>query len=447
MKMKSARNLSAAALLLMTLGANAQQSYVPSKENLESRKEFSESRLGIFIHWGIYSMLGDGEWVQNRQDINYDEYSRLAAGFYPSRFDAKEWVRIFKDAGAGYITFTSRHHDGFSMFHTAQSEFNIVDGTPFGRDVVDELACACKDAGIRLHLYYSHLDWHRTDYWPRGIRPDSKSFGRPDGDADSWRRYEEFMNAQLTELLTNYGPIGCIWFDGCWDKTTGPNGEKFAERTADEWNIYEQYALIHKLQPTCLVGNNHHYTPFPGEDIQIFERDIPGCNEFGWSVGQEVATAFPLETCTTMNATWGFNINDNNFKSVDDIVRLLVRTAGKNANLLINVGPRPDGTIPDRSVEILAGLGEWMRTYGEESIKGTVGGFAPEEAWGVMTRKGNVIYVHVIGEGSTVTLPYRKVKSITTFGGTKLPYKKTKAGVSFEAAKGDGPDTIYKVML
>ena len=436
-------------LALAALVAAAQPGYEPTAENIASREEFAGMRLGIFIHWGIYSMMGDGEWVQQKQNIDYQEYAKLAGGFCPSNFNADEWVSLFKEAGAEYITFTSRHHDGFSMFHTAQSDYNIVDATPFGRDVVKELADACHAQDMRLHFYYSHLDWHRTDYWPRGLRPDSRSYNRPDGDASSWRHYEEFMNAQLTELLTNYGKIGCIWFDGSWDKTTGPKWEKLEERTPDEWNIYEQYELIHSLQPWCLVGHNHHYTPFPGEDIQIFERDVPGGNESGWDTGQKIATAYPLETCTTMNETWGYNINDNKFKSCADIVRLLVRTAGKNANLLMNVGPRPDGTIPDRSVAVLKELGEWMRTYGEESVKGTEGGFYEEQPWGVLTRKDGVIYVHVIGEGATVTLPYTNVKDVTTFDGTKVPFKKVrKVGVTLDLVHAEGDiDTIYKVIL
>ena len=435
-------------LCLAAVAVSAQPGYVPSAENLASREEFSKMRLGIFIHWGVYSMLGDGEWVQQIQNIDYQEYARLAGGFCPSKFDAREWVRIFKDAGAQYITFTSRHHDGFSMFHTAQSDFNIVDATPFGRDVVKELADACTAEGMRLHLYYSHLDWHRTDYWPLGTGPTTRSFNRPAGDSTSWRHYEEFMNAQLEELLTSYGPLGCIWFDGTWDKTTGPNWEKFCERTPEIWNIYEQYALIHSLQPGCLVGHNHHFTPFEGEDIQIFERDVPGSNEAGYSGGQEVATAYPLETCTTMNATWGYNINDNDFKTCDEIVRLLVRTAAKNANLLLNVGPRPDGTIPERSVTVLRELGEWMRTYGEESVRGTEGGFAPEEEWGVLTRKGNVIYVHVTGESADISLPYPKAKKVTAFDGSRVSFKKSRTGISFRAERNSAePDTIYKVIL
>ena len=202
------------AIILTSIFMLHAQGYVPSEENLRNRKEFSEARFGIFIHWGIYSMLGDGEWAMHNLPMTFEEYSHLAAGFYPSRFDAKEWVKLFKEAGAKYMTITSRHHDGFSMFATKASPYNIVDATPFKRDVLKELSEACAEEGLKLNFYYSHLDWSRNDYYPRGNT--GRAAGRPEeGD---WNSYLNFMNAQLTELLTNYGPIGCIWFDGVWDK-------------------------------------------------------------------------------------------------------------------------------------------------------------------------------------------------------------------------------------
>ena len=270
----------AAVLLGGVLRLGAQPGYVPSKENLAARETFEEERFGVFIHWGIYSMMADGEWVMNNKSLNYLEYQRMAAGFDPSKFDADAWVRAIKDAGAKYITLTSRHHDGFSLWNTKASDFNVVKATPFKRDIIAELAKACKKHGIKLHFYYSHLDWGRTDFWPRGRT--GGGVGRPDGQDGDWEHYLQFMNDQLTELLTKYGPIGAIWFDGVWD---WPHAR---DEMPERWNLYEQYALIHRLQPACLVGNNHHLLPFPGEDIQIFERDIPGYNEYGLS-GQEVS--------------------------------------------------------------------------------------------------------------------------------------------------------------
>ncbi len=397
-------------VLLLTAGLaslNAQTWYVPAPENLAAREKFQDARFGIFIHWGIYSMKADGEWSMNIQKIPYDEYQRFAGGFYPSKFNAEEWVKIFKAAGAKYMTITSSHHDGFSMFKSNASSYNIVDATPFKRDVIGELAAACAKEDFTLNFYYSHLDWVRQDYWPRGMS--GKLLKRPDGDENSWGHYIDFICAQLTELLTQYGPIGAIWFDGLWDMDARPRDEQPAI-----WNLDEQYSLIHRLQPGCLVGNNHHIAPFAGEDIQIFERDLPGENEAGYSAGQEVSR-LPLETCQTMNRSWGYDIKDKDYKSADDLIRYLVRTAGKGANLLLNIGPRPDGTLPEEALERLAAIGAWMDVYGE-TIYGTEAGCTGAREWGVSTQKGDVLYLHVLNPADVLTLDLpRKIKSAEAF--------------------------------
>ena len=173
--------------------------YSPTEKNLERRKEFADSKFGIFIHWGIYSMMGDGEWVMTNQNIRHKNYSQLAAGFYPSKFDAKEWVNIIKSSGAKYLCFTSRHHDGFSMFHSDYTDYNIVDATPFKRDVLKELAYECNKQNIKLHLYYSHIDWGRDDF-PVGA---TGQYSGRDKSKENWDSYYSFMNNQLSELLTN----------------------------------------------------------------------------------------------------------------------------------------------------------------------------------------------------------------------------------------------------
>lgn len=352
-------------LLLSAWSGQAQTAdYQPAEENLKNREWFRDARFGMFIHWGIYSMLANGEWVLEQKGLKEKEYQKLASGFYPSRFDADEWVRVAKDAGMKYICITSRHHDGFSMFDTKQSDYNIVQATPFKRDVIAELAEACRKAGMKLFFYYSHLDWHRTDYVPLGTT------GRRTGRemTGKWEDYLRFMNAQLTELLTNYGPVGGIWFDGWWDKKEAP------------WQLKEQYALIHRLQPGCLIGNNHHQAVKEGEDFQMFEKDLPGQNVTGFS-GESVVGSLPLETCETMNNTWGYNIHDRHYKSVRSIIHLLVKAAGNNANLLLNVGPRPNGELPAEAVAHLKEVGDWMRVYGG-TLYGTRGGLVPPHDWG-----------------------------------------------------------------
>lgn len=368
-------------LAISTVTVTNAQEYVPSAENLKARKQFDNDRFGIFIHWGIYSMFAQGEWYLQNYPIDKREYAKAADAFYPHRFDAREWVSAIKASGAKYICFTSRHHDGFSMWDTDESPYNIVDATPFGRDVMKELADECERQGIRLHLYYSHIDWGRDDY-PMG-RTGTKIIGR-DRSKENWKQYYDFMNRQLTELLTRYGKIGAIWFDGHWDRDQ--------DSIPFNWQLDEQYAMIHRLQPACLIGNNHHVSPHPGEDIQIFERDIPGENKAGLS-GQDISR-LPLETCQTMNGMWGYKLIDQNYKSSETLIRYLVSTAGKGANLLLNIGPQPNGQLPAAAIERLKDMGQWLKTYGE-TIYETEAGDIPAQEWGVTTRKGNRLFIHI----------------------------------------------------
>ena len=426
------------ALLLAVLPARGQQGYIPSAENVESRKEFGQARFGIFIHWGIYSMLGDGEWVMHNKNINYKEYEKLAGGFYPHKFNAAEWVSAIKASGAKYICITSRHHDGFSIFKTKASPYNVVDATPFKRDILAEIAQECHKQGIRLHLYYSHIDWGREDYYPvgrtgHGTGRTGYFNGQKLPQLDSavfqtnwaYENYLKFMDTQLEELLTNYGKIGAIWFDGVWDRDKQENGLK-----AETWNLANQYSLIHRLQPGCLVGNNHHMDPFPGEDIQIFERDIPGQNLYGYSE-QAISTVLPLETCQTMNRSWGYRITDTTYKSVDFLIKYLVQTAAKGANLLLNIGPRPDGTLPDESLHRLKAIGEWMDVYGE-TIYGTKAGRVPQQPWGVSTRKGHRNFLHIFKDTAEIFVPLANadIKECKTYpAGTPLKYRKVDGGI------------------
>ena len=399
-----------------------------SDDTRRIREEFQDRKFGIFLHWGIYSMMGDGEWVMHNRHIDRDEYAKLAAGFYPSQFDAREWTKLFKEAGAKYVTFTSRHHDGFSMWPTKASPYNIVDATPYGKDVVKALAEACREQDLKLHFYYSHMDWQRTDY-PTGSCKNCPH----DPSTTNWESYYAFMNRQLTELLTNYGPIGAIWFDGMWDHK---------EKDFD-WRLEEQYALIKRLQPNCLIGNNHHGQPIGVEDFQLFEQDLPGQNTAGFSGGQEVAQ-IPLETCMTMNNTWGYSITDMNYKDGDELIRKLVTAAGLNANFLLNIGPRPDGKLPDQAVERLKQIGEFMKANGS-TIYGTRGGCVPPQAWGVTTQKGKDLFIHILYkvEDGQILLPLteQKLSKVSMFSdGTPLKFKRDKEGYRIFLTK--QPETI-----
>lgn len=281
------------------------------------------------------------------------------------------------------------------MFDTKESDFDIVDATPFKRDVLKELADECHKQGIKLHFYYSHLDWRRDDY-PEGGST-GRGTGRPKGHGD-WKSYYKFMNNQLTELLTNYGPVGAIWFDGVWDQP-----KDF------DWQLEEQYALIHKLQPACLVGNNHHRTPYAGEDFQMFERDLPGENKAGLS-GQSVSS-LPLETCETMNGMWGYKIEDQNYKSPKALIHYLVKAAGKERKPVNEYRSATQWRTSRHSCRPPEKVGEWMDQYGE-TIYGTRGGDVAPHPWGVSTRKGDRLFIHVLDlKDNTLYIPLKaKVK-------------------------------------
>ncbi|MFD0763700.1 alpha-L-fucosidase [Mucilaginibacter lutimaris] len=424
-------------LTLCLIGAvtiNVLAQYKPTADNLAQRQKFQDMKFGLFIHWGIYSILGDGEWVMHNKNIPYDSYKRLAAFFNPQEFNAKEWVAFAKQAGMKYITITSRHHDGFSMFGTKMSPYNIVDATPYHKDPLMELAKECEKEGIELHFYYSLLDWGRPDY----------AFGSPivngkpaKGD---WDSYINFMKAQLTELITKYPGVKGIWFDGDW------------ERTKVDWRYNEIYGLIHKLNPAILIGNNHHVAVKDGEDFQMFEKDLPGNNTTGFAPDQSIGT-LPLETCETINNSWGFNITDRSFKSSKQIIHYLVGDAGRNANFLLNIGPMPNGKIQPEFTDTLAIVGAWIKKNGE-SIYGTRGSYIPPQPWGVLTVKAKTVYAHITspqGEGY-IFIPKLKEKvskAVLLSNGSAVKYKQQPEGVFiYTTGLGmDGVDTIVKLTV
>jgi alpha-L-fucosidase len=330
------------------------------------------------------------------------------------------------------------------MWDTKYSSYNIMN-TPYKKDVVKMIADECHKQDIKLFLYYSLLDWGREDYPHETGRTGQKA--ERQGHVD-YAHYLQFMKNQLTELLTNYGEIAGIWFDGHWDQTK-PEGETDRSSRID-WHYDEIYALIHKLQPKCMIGNNHHMTPFPGEDFQMFERDLPGENKSGLSF-QKASDKLPLETCETMNGSWGFNIKDDKYKSVKQLIHYLVNAAGRNANFLLNVGPMPNGKVQSEFVDSLNAVGKWMQQYGE-SIYGTRGNVMPPKDWGVVTAKGKSTYVHILKDSGLSTLVIEgiqgKVKDCRLMGtDQKVKFKQAKTGLTLnlEGIKFDRIDTIIEV--
>ena len=406
--------------------SNAQQDYSPSKENLEARKWFEEAKFGLFIHWGVYSVLGDGEWVMNNQNISIKEYERLPGFFNPIEFDADKWVKMAKEAGMKYITITSRHHDGFSMFDSAASDYNIVDKTPYGKDVLKMLSDACRKEGIKLFFYYSQLDWYRDDYFPRG-RTGNGISGRGEGD---WNDYIKFMKAQLTELLTNYGEIGGIWFDGQWDQHEW-DGKRFGKLKAD-FKLTEVYELIHKLQPQALIGSNHHLSPNPGEDFQMFEKDLPGKGTKDFATSADDIGNLPLEVCETINGSWGFNLKDRKHKSEKELIQYLIKAAGYGSNLLLNVGPMPNGKIQDEHIESLKKIGKWVKQNGQTIYNTKRGPISPSDEI-ASTQNGNIVYIHLLDNNKSeyyIEGFKSKFKNISYLNSNKkVSYKKTKTGL------------------
>lgn len=346
-----------------------------------------EARFGLFIHWGLYAIPagewnGDtdhGEWIMHTAEIPVPEYEGLASQFNPVAFNADEWVRLAKSAGMRYVVVTTKHHDGFALFDSAASDYDIMN-TPFKRDVMGELAGACRRHGLDIGWYHSIMDWHHPDYLPR------RDWDTRPADEAAFERYTHFLHTQVTELLTNYGDIGVMWFDGEWEDTwTHVAGTRL-------------YDLCRALQPRVIVNNRVD----KGRDGVTHAGTHEGfLGDFGTPEQNVPPTGLPgidWETCMTMNRHWGYNAQDDQWKSTDDLIRTLVDVVSKGGNFLLNVGPRADGTFPPEAVERLRGIGEWMDLYGESIYWSTASPFE-NLPWGRCTvRKrslSNVLFFHV----------------------------------------------------
>jgi alpha-L-fucosidase len=355
---------------------------------------FRDAKFGMFIHWGLYSVAagewngkpvrGIGEWLLSNAQITPEDYAPLQQRFNPVKFDAKRWVAIAKNAGMKYIVITSKHHDGFGLWNSKLSEWD-VGGSPFApRDPLKELADACAEAGIRLCFYHSIMDWHHPDYLPR------REWDTRSSEGADYARYEAYMKAQLKELVSGrYGKIGILWFDGEWEGTwTHEKGKAL-------------YDYVRGLDPDIIV-NNRVDTGRSGMEGITREGDYRG--DYGTPEQQIPATGLgdgvDWETCMTMNNTWGYKKSDDNWKSAADLIRKLVDIASKGGNFLLNVGPTGEGEIPAASVERLEAIGKWMKVNAR-AVQGTQANPFPEPpSWGRITRAKNEdgsdrLYLHV----------------------------------------------------
>ena len=373
-----------------------------------------EARFGMFIHWGPVSLKGTEIGWSRGAPIPIEEYDNLYKQFNPVKFNADQWVKIAKDAGMKYMVFTTKHHDGFCMFNTKQTDYNIMH-SPFGRDVVKELSEACRKQGIAFGTYYSVCDWHHPDF-PFGSPGGSTKKPHPDLD-----RYEQYLRRQVEELVRNYGPLSTLWFDVAqgFDAKRGKGVVDF----------------VRVLQPDILVNNrcaNPGDYDTPEQTVGTFRFDRP------W------------ETCMTICNQWAWKPNDP-MKSLPQCIQTLVRCAGGDGNLLFNVGPMPTGEIEPRQVERLRQMGAWLAKYGE-SIYGTRGGPFKPNRQVASTRRENTVYVHVLKwDGQSITLPAlpKKIVAHSVLTGGTAAVKQDGSGITISVPAPDRQeiDTIVKLDL
>jgi alpha-L-fucosidase len=342
-----------------------------------------EARFGLFIHWGLYAIpagkwkgeTNHAEWILTTAQIPIDQYEKFALQFNPTAFNAAEWVRYAKEAGMKYIVITSKHHDGFCLFDSKHTDYDVIDATPFKRDILKELAEECQKQGLKMCFYHSIMDWHHPDYLPRRVW-ESRS-----ADGADFERYVDYMKKQVAELLTNYGDLGVLWFDGEW------------EHTWEEERGRDLYMYVRSFQPDIIINNRvgkgregmaGTYDPETSVgDFGTPEQEIPATGlDYDW------------ETCMTMNDHWGYNKNDYNWKSEKDLIRKLVDIASKGGNFLLNVGPTAEGRFPTPSIDRLQAMGKWLSINGE-GIYGTTASRFESLEWGRSTTKSKKLYFFV----------------------------------------------------
>ncbi len=379
----------------------------PEKETKEQRDArmdwFRNAKFGMFIHWGVYSVpAGEfqdkktfGEWYLEESKMPVSQYEKFRDQFNPVKFDAKQWVALAKEAGVKYLVITSKHHDGFAMFDTKLTDWGIM-STPWKHDPIKDLAAECKKAGITFCLYHSIMDWHHPDYTPRRAWNDVAK-GDPDFD-----RYVKFMKGQLKEVVTQYGPLGILWFDGEWENTWTQDRGK------------DLYAYCRSLQPDIIVNNRVGKNRQGMQGLSVGD-DIVG--DYGTPEQEIPASGLPgvdWESCMTMNDHWGYNKNDQNWKSSEKMIRMLIDIASKGGNYLLNVGPTAEGLIPAPSVERLQAIGKWMKVNGDAIYGTTAGPFPKSPAWGRVTQKPGKLFLHVFD------WPKDQKLTVPALGGKKI---------------------------
>ncbi|MBN1911065.1 MAG: alpha-L-fucosidase [Pirellulales bacterium] len=403
-------DLLSAALILLLIGSLAPAADAPIADGAKELKKipplaqrakwFEHDRFGMFIHWGVYSVEGRGEWVRTTAKIPLDEYNKLHPKFNPKDFNAEEWVLLAKRAGQKYIVITTKHHDGFCMFDSKLTDYTIMN-TPLKRDICKELADACRKHDMKLGFYYSIMDWRHPDYVP--VRGWEKNRSTKDA---KFERYVEYMRGQIRELMTGYGPIVALWFDGGWEHT----------KPADKKAFKEIIDMARQLQPNLLVNDRAAI----GGDYKTPEQQIP-------ATGVLMPDGRPAmwEVCMTMSSGqgsfpptgwWGYDKNEKAFKPTEELLHKLVDITSKGGNFLLNVGPTPEGVIRAEETERLEAVGQWMVKHGESIYGTTASPFRLLPFFGRVTTKGNRLYVHVFDWPTDGKLVLPGLKTLPTKG-------------------------------
>ncbi|MBN1126371.1 MAG: alpha-L-fucosidase [Sedimentisphaerales bacterium] len=399
---------------------------IPPDEQCVAR--WQAARFGMFIHWGPVSLRGTEIGWSRGREVPIEEYDRLYQQFNPTRFNADEWVLLAKEAGMKYMIITSKHHDGFCIYDSQYTDYDIM-STPFHRDILRELSDACRRHGLAFGTYYSVLDWYHPDY---SLGSPGGKTAKPNPDMDS---YEQYLLNQTREIAKKYGPLWTFWFDGHWEEPWP------VERG---WRLFQH---CRNLDPHIMV-NNRVSKPWPvktGSPVSSGDYDTPE---------QRIGTfnnTRPWETCMTLCTQWAWKPDDR-MKSLKQCLQTLIRTVGGDGNLLFNVGPMPDGRIEPRQAERLREMGQWLHRNGE-SIYGTRGGPYKPGNWGVATHKGNIIYLHVLSwSGETINLPPipKIIQTASLFPDeTPVHFAQTHNGIALTVPKSKQSeiDTIIAVKL
>ncbi|MEX0322727.1 MAG: alpha-L-fucosidase [Puniceicoccaceae bacterium] len=434
------------ALIAAILGLTTSTALAETEAERDARMQWwKEARFGMFIHWGLYAVpAGEyrgvtskrkiGEWIMDSLNIPIAEYEKFANHFNPVDYDAEEWVRIAKDAGMKYIVITSKHHDGFALWDSKVSKWDIADASPYEKDLLKELADACEKEGIVLCFYHSIMDWHHPDaqamwepYYNQNRRITRTNPNFP-------RYIEKYMKPQLKELLTNYGDIGVLWFDGEW----------VSDYTTEMGKDVDKY--VRSLQPDIIINNRVDKGRLGMAGLDA-EGDFAG--DFGTPEQEIPDTGIEgtdWESCMTMNDTWGYRKDDKNWKSNEKLIHNLIDIVSKGGNFLLNVGPTAEGKIPQESVTRLKAMGKWLKVNGE-AIYAAEASPVEAPAWGRYTTKGNTVYAHVFdwpADGELKVEGIGKVKSASLL----RPGSKQKLSVKGDTVvlKGKAPSNIASVV-